>query len=274
MHRYLIGMSASLPMVRALLEDGGLVPIYLSHLQGFFTLPGRESIVDIRRQRSTVASQVWHQAVQYGMYIASLPFVRMVAVTGALTMDNVEPGDDIDFMIVTEPGRVWLCRAMIIGLVVKPAARRGIEICPNYLLSERALVMWERNLFTAHEIVQMVPVVGWSVYRRLCQLNAWASLFLPNAYGQPRRVDTGPLPHYRIRSLAETILRTPVGARLEQWEMRRKVDFLYHQDPAGSESTFTSELCKGHFGAHSQMIREDFAQRLSAIDEGVVANGA
>ena len=64
------------------------------------------------------------QAVRYGLTIARLPFVRMVAVPGALTMDNVEPGDDVDYLIVTAPDRLWLCRAVVIELVVKPAARR------------------------------------------------------------------------------------------------------------------------------------------------------
>jgi hypothetical protein len=40
-----------------------------------------------------VASRMWPQAARYAQAIARLPFVRLVALTGALTMDNVDPGD-------------------------------------------------------------------------------------------------------------------------------------------------------------------------------------
>lgn len=266
-HRYMVGRSAPLVAVRTLLSNGRLVPRHLAHRQGYFTLPGREAIVETRRRRAEVSACVWQQAVRYGQTIASLPFVRMVAVTGALTMDNVELGDDIDYLIVTAPGRLWLCRAIVIELVVKPAADRHVEICPNYLLSERALVLPDRNLYTAHELVQMVPIAGLAIYRRLCQLNGWAARFLPNAYGQPRRVETGPLRPRPVRTLAESILQTPVGAWLERWEMARKVGRLSQQGDDTSDAAFCPDWCKGHFGDHSHLIREGFAHRLRAIGD-------
>ena len=270
-HRYLVGLAAPLAAVQAVLRNGRLVPERLSQRQEYFTLPGREGIVETRRRRALASAQMWQQAVRYGLTIARLPFVRMVAVTGALTMDNVDPGDDVDYLIVTAPDRLWLCRAMVIELVVKPAARRGIEICPNYLLSERALVLPEQNLFTAHEVVQMVPLSGLSIYRRLCRLNDWAARFLPNAYGQPRQVDTGRLRRHAARRVAEPILRTRVGGWLERWEMARKVERLTREGGGTPEAAFCSDWCKGHFGDHGRMVREGFARRLRELgDRGVL----
>src|SRR5262249_186600 len=145
-HRYLITVSAARGAVRTLLQSQ--LPHELSRSGRYFTLAGREAAVQTRKARAATASDFWRRGVHYGRPLSNLPFVRMVAVTGGLAMDNMADGD-IDYLIITEPGRLWLCRALIVGLV-RLAAVRGTELCPNYFLSERALVLTERNLFTAH----------------------------------------------------------------------------------------------------------------------------
>lgn len=302
-HRYLVGASASTTKIQFIVGNGRLVPQHLAHRQGYFTLPGREGIVETRHRRAEIAARIWPRATRYGSIIGNFPFVRMVAVTGALAVDNVESEGDIDYLIVTEPDRLWLCRAMIIALV-RLAARRGDVICPNYFLSERALFIREHNLFTAHELAQMVPISGMATYRRMCQLNDWVAHFLPNAYGppwyahiQPRCFPcTGPSDTLQvwqpIRDLAETLLRTGLGARLERWEMTRKVRKFSgqrgvsaprtHQEhnwpnPAdrkseapprsedADEASFCADWCKGHFNGHGQHTLEAFADRLQTL---------
>jgi hypothetical protein len=256
-HRYLVGVPAPLTVVQDALRSGRL-----TCSKGYFTLPGREAIVETRLQRAEIAAEVWPQAVRYSQAIANLPFVRMVAVTGALAMDNVEPETDIDYLVVTEPGRLWLCRAMVIALVVKPVARQGIEICPNYLLSERALAFSPQNLFTAHEVAQMVPIAGLPVYRRLREINVWTTQFLPNARDTPRpRIATSNSRHLTSR-LAETILRTPPGGWMERWEMERKLRKLSQQHPHQGDAHLNADWCKGHFDSHRQEILNMFVQRL------------
>jgi predicted nucleotidyltransferase len=56
-----------------------------------------------------------------------LPFVRMVAVTGALAKDNVGQRVDIDLLIVAAPGRIWVCRRFLI-LAVRVARLLGDEL--------------------------------------------------------------------------------------------------------------------------------------------------
>lgn len=254
--------------VQAVLEDSRLIPQRLVHCRGYYTLPGREAIVETRRRRAEVAARVWPRAVRYGRIIASLPFVRMVAVTGALAVDNVEPDADIDYLIVTEPGYLWLCRAWVI-LLVRLAARRGDILCPNYFLSERALVLRERNLFTAHELVQMVPLAGLAVYHRMRRLNAWVAHFLPNAHNPPQKPGiepyTEPAPWHPIRTLAETALRTPAGRWLERWEMDRKVRKFSAQTDGHVEAAFCADWCKGHFDSHGRRTLEAFARRLQEL---------
>lgn len=261
-HRYLAGVPASRSAVEALLGAGRMVPQRLERADGFYTLPGRLAIVDIRHRRARAAAGLWAKAVAYGAQIAGLPFVRMVAVTGALAVDNSDANDDLDYLIVTEPGRLWLCRALVIGLV-RLALRRGDVICPNYFLSERALALDSHSLYTAREVAQMVPLTGRPIYHRLRQLNGWVESYLPNAAGAPREIPvTEPAPA-RVRTAAEAVLRLRPAGVLERWEMQRKIRKLIaeHGTEGADEASFSPEYCKGHFGGYGSKTLAAFNYR-------------
>jgi hypothetical protein len=263
MHRYLIGVSASRSSVRAALGSSRLIPEVLSRTGRYFTLAGREMTIDTRRARASTAAGYWRRAVRYGHLIGSVPFVRMVAVTGALAMDNVADGD-IDYLVVTEPGRLWLCRALVVGLV-RTAALRGVVLCPNYFLSEQALVLAERNLFTAHEVAQMVPLTGIQTYQRMRALNRWTDTYLPNAGGHPRRVTPAEPQPRRTRRILESTLRSPLASPFERWEMARKVRKLGQRSNGHAEAAFGPDWCKGHFGDHGQLTLSRYDERVQAL---------
>jgi hypothetical protein len=287
-HRYLVGVEAPPSTVLHLLTEGNLLEGRLGCDRGYYFLAGREETVDTRLQRAPISALAWPTARNYGRILARLPFIRMVAVSGALTMDNMEANTDIDFFIVTEPGRLWLSRALVVG-IVQLAARRGHILCPNYFLSGGCLVLQRRNLFTAHELAQMVPVFGMATYRRMCHLNGWASRFLPNAFGpggngeshgsaSPPEPDEMPLRGWALpRGAAEVALRTPPGTWLENWERQRKVRKLTGQlvlkglaptpasNPGAAEVDFSPDRCKGHFDHHDQTTLKAFFDRLRKV---------
>ncbi len=261
-HRYLDGVRATAVEVARALAGSPALADCLSHNSGYFCLPEREAIVEIRQTRRRRAQRLWPEAARYGRIIARLPFVRMVAVTGSLAMNNVGEDADIDYFIVTENGRLWLARALVIG-IVRLAARRGVELCPNYFVAESALTLPEQNIYTAREIVQMVPLFGWPVYEQLRQQNCWASDFMPNADGPPLIQIVEPEPALWMQRLAELPLRSPLGTRLEQWEQRRKIERLQAQQDGSGESLFTAVICKGHFQAHQQRTLTAYQHRLT-----------
>ncbi|MBV9578162.1 MAG: hypothetical protein JO057_06185 [Chloroflexi bacterium] len=260
-HRYLIGVSAGRGPLRSLLQTQP--PRELSRSGRYFTLAGREALVETRKARAAQATDFWHRGVHYGRRISNLPFVRMVAVTGALAMDNMADAD-IDYLIITEPGRLWLCRALIVGLV-RMAAMHGTELCPNYFLSERALELSERNLFTAHEVAQMVPLTGMATYQQLRELNRWTYAYLPNASGTPRRMAAVEPSDRRTHRWVESTLRSRMCSPLERWEMMRKVRKLGNQGNGHAEAAFGPDWCKGHFGDHGQATLSRYAERLQAL---------
>ncbi|MGC9332656.1 MAG: hypothetical protein ACP5JJ_00790 [Anaerolineae bacterium] len=266
-HRYLVGLTASLAEVKAMLTGDGKVSCALSKQEKFYTLRGREDLVEMRQYRVNTAAKLWPRALRYGHAIAKLPFVRMVALTGALTMDNVKSDDDFDYLIVTEAERLWLTRALVIGLVVKLAARQGEEVCPNYLLSKRALFFEEHNLYTAHELAQMIPLSGLLIYQEMRRLNTWTDRFLPNAKGPPKDLCSSDMGWRPVLSLVETMLQTRIGTRLERWERERKILKFTQQVKDKTTVSFDQDRCKGHFKSHAHIVQEALVDRLQKVRE-------
>jgi hypothetical protein len=263
-HRYLAGVRCSPASVQQALGEAGT----LSACGGFYSLPGRQELTATRRQREATATRLWAHASGYGRVIASLPFVRHVSVTGALALDNVEAGADIDYLIVTENGRLWLCRALVLLVGRLARLRHGVRLCPNYLVSLQSLAFPDRTLYAAHEIAQMVPLSGMEVYAEIRRQNAWVEGFLPNAGGAPGVPvrSTQPQPSGGSRPLIERLLRLPLFSRLEQWEMQRKIRRLSREQGGSPEAAFSADYCKGHDRQHQARAHAALAERLGRLE--------
>jgi len=259
---YLTSMSASLKEVIQALADETL----FARVDDYFTLRGREKIVEIRKRRLEVAKRLWPQAARYGRIIARLPFVRMVAVTGSLAMNNTDEGKDVDFMIVTVPGRLWICRALSL-LVGRFAKLEGVNLCPNYLVTTNALELQERSLYVAHELAQMIPLSGMEIYREMCRLNSWMADYLPNASMEPEMPAGVKSVQKRsmLQRTLEIFLRLPFGDWLERWEMDRKIARLTREQSASFESYFSADVCKGHIDRHGQKTESAIQEKLKQI---------
>ncbi len=257
-HRYLTGLPASFETVQ------NALPGPLQRCDNYYTLLGREAIVAIRQRRQQNAAVLWPLAVRFGASIARLPFVRMVAVTGSLAMDNVEENADLDYLVVTTPGRLWFCRALILVLG-RLAALQGAQICPNYIISQNALAFSPASIYAAHELAQMVPLAGLDVYEEIRMRNRWMESFLPNAAGAPLADRIHPETAPRVLGVPwlEALLQTPPVAMIEKWEMDRKIRRLRRENGDNPEASFSPDCCKGHSQRHGQKTAQKLESLLS-----------
>ncbi|MCU0304388.1 MAG: hypothetical protein MUC56_10065 [Thermoanaerobaculales bacterium] len=262
-HRYLVGHAAPPGEVAgalARLRDGAL----LCGDDGLVALAGRDALFATRRRRLGHAERLWPAARRWTRVVGRLPLVRMVAITGALAVDNVEADADIDLLVVTVPGRVWLSRALITQLV-RAARLAGVVLCPNWLLADDALALDEPGHFAARELAQMVPLTGLGVYRRMRRLNPWADRWLPNASGPPRPVDHDDVPRGLAVRAGERLLGGRLGAAVDAWDRRRKTREILRAHPASPEVVLDARQCKGHVNAHRERIDRAYAQRLLGL---------
>ena len=266
LHRYLVGHSLTMTDTSRAIDS--LVSRQRLERRGDVVyLAGRSEVLDVYQDRTARAVDMWHAAEVLGRRIGRLPFVRMVAVTGGLAVDSVADHDDIDFFIVVRPHRLWLTRLMIIVLG-RVAARKNIELCPNFIVSTRALEMDERSIYVARELAQMVVIVGRDVCRSVRRVNAWMFEYLPNATveGDERHLcDISPS---LVQKWAELFLLLPPFQLVEDWERNRKIAKLTRvasrrpEVGAPDESSFSTEVCKGHMVGNAAGIDRAWKQRL------------
>jgi hypothetical protein len=261
---YLIRVKADAATIRDCLDAPRYLNGHLRQIDGYVAARKRESIVDRRRARQAPSARLWIRAGRFVRVLAALPFVRMVAVTGALAMDNSARGDDIDVLIVTASRRVWTARLFAIALVYV-GKLFGDTLCPNYVISEDALAIEKRDLFTAHEFAQMTPLYGLAEYDRLRRANPWVYQYLPNAYAPLRQepeTRSGPIGR-ALKRLGEWLLGGGWGDALERWEMRRKQRKFNGLITPASNAILDRDHVKGHFKDYDAPVMRLYAERLA-----------
>ena len=264
-HHYLIVASFPSDAMQAALDSSPWLAARVTRVNGYVALHDREAISHLREERHRNSASLWPKARRWAYRVGCVPFVRMVAVTGALAVNNSPPGDDIDFLIVTTPGRVWLARALVVALV-RLARLFQVGLCPNYVLSQTALAQSRRNLYSAHDLAQMAPLVGHAVYAEMRAANPWAADYLPHAHA-PLHPQLELAPRgwpSALQRWGERLLGGRLGDALEAWERRRKLrKFSSAARKAGSAAELDAERVKGHFDDHGGLIMRKFEDRIA-----------
>ncbi len=265
LHHYLIYKNpVAADQLQQTLAASTTLQVALKRIDNYVVCAGREAIVALREERERAARILWTRALRYGAWLARVPFVRMVAVTGSLSVRNpASAEDDLDYFLVTQPGRVWLARAGAIVLVYL-GKLRGDAICPNYITDTETLAQTRQDLFMAREVTQMTPLFGFGVYERFRAENMWTCDYQPNAtkplYAMPEiHLDRWHLPKH----IAECILSTGFGSTLEKWEFRRKTrKFKARAKPGHSTAVIDHQQVKGHFNDHGHPTLRRYQQLL------------
>lgn len=243
------------------LDASVMLAQHVHHEADYMCLQAREAIIAQRVQREQMSQAMWRKAERYGRWLGKIPFVRMVALTGALAMRNpASEQDDYDYFIVTVPGRVWLARGLAV-LLVRLVRLLGDELCPNYVVASDKLVQTQQDLYMAHEVTQMHVLHGVALYHAMLDVNAWSRQFLPHAYA----LDTPPDTPQPVQHLLERLLGGRLGEQLEQWEYRRKTRKFSQQSKLPySSAEIDRQTVKGHFEDHGHPVMVAYRERLAA----------
>ena len=181
------GMSApdiSFRMVEETLE-GSYLRKRLGRARGFVFLRGRDRLIALRLERQRIADRNIRGARRIASILRFFPFVRMVGLTGSLSMKNADRGSDWDFFFFLLSGYIWTGRATVTALLHLFGLRRhGNHIahraCLNFWVTTRSLEIRLKDLFSSSEYFFIIPLFGEAVFRTFQQSNVWIRWFRPH----------------------------------------------------------------------------------------------
>lgn len=198
------------PLVQALDE---LVSAGMVFTDGeFFSVNSDPGIFERRRAGNRNAEAVMSKAYRRAKLISAFPYVRSVCISGSLSKNYFDATTDMDFFILTEPGRLWVCRTFLVLFKKIFLLNSKKYFCVNYFIDTDELLIPDRNIFTATELVTLLPVYNYDLYRKFYDVNDWVKDFFPNT--QPR-IHNGALA--ASAPLTRTVTEKLLSGRLGEW---------------------------------------------------------
>jgi hypothetical protein len=188
--------------------DGTLTTLvtgqYLFRLDRFYSLRDDPSLVERRIRGNIHARELLSIAKKISRRLFQFPYVRGIGISGSLSKNYADEHADIDYFIITRANRLWIARTCM-HLFKKWSFLSGRQhwYCMNYFVDEQAMEIEEKNIFTAIELLTLMPVCGNGGLVHFFDANDWATDWLP---------------HYRVRRrAAEGEWRSSLGKKVMEW---------------------------------------------------------
>jgi hypothetical protein len=202
----------------------------------FYSVQPNEENITRRVKGNAEAEKYLTLAQKQALLIARFPFVRAVMASGSLSKGYMDEKSDLDFFIVTEPGRLWIARTLLVVYKRMFLSNSHKYFCVNYFVDSDHLEIEEKNLFTATELATVVPLYNGAAYNDLQEANQWIKNFFPNY--KSRQVEFVPEnKSSSIKIIVENFINL-FSVSLERYLMRLSLNRwkkIYQRDYAAAE---------------------------------------
>ncbi|PWT75673.1 MAG: hypothetical protein C5B59_08280 [Bacteroidetes bacterium] len=183
----------------------------------FYSLKPDPSLVKKRLDENNRAQVLLKTARRISRFLYLFPYVRAISISGSLSKNVADEKADIDYFIITQPNRLWIARS-IMHFFKKLTFITGHQhwYCMNYYVDEEGLQIEEKNIFTATELVTLMPMRGNGAIQKLIEANEWTKEYFPNTTIKCASCDP---PRSWVKGLGESLFNNSLGQRLENYLM-------------------------------------------------------
>ncbi len=205
----------------------------------YYFIKGRKELINLRYQNEKESQKKLKIAQSAAKTLFKIPTIKFIGLTGSLAMNNANKNSDIDFLIITQEGLLWTTRLFTYFIIyfsyLIPNTKYLIprrfgskyekdRLCLNMWLDEKDLFFEDHNLFTAHEIAQIVPLINKDyTYEKFLSKNKWVLNFWPKAGSTKYQISD--LPAQAGIKYQKNILNTfeKIAFHLQYQYMKRKI---------------------------------------------------
>jgi hypothetical protein len=187
--------------------------------QGYYGFGDLVAAIAKRHEENRRARQRMAKARRMSRFIGRFPFVRAVMLSGSISKGCMPEDGDIDYFVIAEPGRLWIARTLLIGFKKLFLFNSRRDFCVNYFVDLDHLTIEDRNLFTATEVMTLIPTFDGGTCEAFFQANTWAGEILPNK--ERPRVAGLPEGDGLGKRLLERLFRNGMGDEFDEWCMLR-----------------------------------------------------
>lgn len=237
----------------------------------FFQLTDDKNYIQRREKGNELARKRLKTARRVSEFISRFPFIRGILLSGSISKGFMEEDSDIDYFIITNPNRVWFSRLMLM-LFKKFFLLNSKKIfCINYFVDSENLEIEEKNIFTATEIVTLLPTFGKNIYNEFYDKNYWVKQFYPNF---PRRETNKILDRKNgvVKSFLEKILGKKLGDKIDDFAMSlferfNKTKYKnYNQEEFKIAFKSTKKVSKHHPKFFQKRVLTEYENKIKSIE--------
>jgi hypothetical protein len=220
-HKYCCGFPATEDEIKLklkVLETAG----YISCKMSFYSVKNIEiaNKVERRIKGNREAEKYLKIAARFTKFISSFPFVRGICLSGSLSKGYADSESDIDYFIITEPGRLWICRTLLVLFKKIFLFNSHKYFCVNYFIDKDNLAIPDKNIFTATEMLSIIPTYNAGLYSQLMKANPWVTNFYPNAPSENITQAILPVKERWVKRLLEKLFSGAIGNKLDDYFFR------------------------------------------------------
>jgi hypothetical protein len=232
--------------------------------------PCVEKLATIRLAKEKQAQHYFKKLPRYAKLISRFPFVSGIAISGSLSKGVMHDDGDIDYFIITKPGRLWICRTSLVVFKKIFLFNSKKYFCVNYFVDENNLLLLDKNMFTAIETAHLLPVYDFDLIERFKKTNQWSNEFV-GAFEHPLKVNEVSSKRLMGR-FVQFILKGKLGDRLDLFLMkftyRRWGKKFKHFDAKKFELTMRSNrgVSKHHPRDFQNKVLTAFNERIQTLN--------
>ena len=203
----------------------------------FYSLRDDPQLVERRKKGNKMAAAMLKTAARKSKFISRFPYVRAVCVSGSLSKNYFDESTDIDFFIITQPNRLWLCRSLLILYKKIFLLNSKKYFCVNYFIDSENLEIPDKNIFTATEIITLIPLYNKELYHQFFLRNNWVKKIFPNSLPLKNSHPDQP-GNNSLKRITEKLFNTVAGEWLDRYFYRITVKQWRKKFPDFSDEEF------------------------------------